>query len=228
MSADVGTLVPLSEFEAHQLTRRITDALAVAWDLVAEAYASRIWQPLGYPSWDAYCRAEFATARLRLPAEEREETVRSLRAAGLSVRAIASATGASKSQIGRDTAGVPNGTPAPGPVTGLDGRQYPSHTAPFADTPDGPAEPIDAEIVDEQHDASRATASVRRRRPLSDQAKDAGWDLRKAIERVERLTADDRYPRHADQMRTLLRGHLTYATETATRLLDQMNEGDPR
>jgi len=226
------SLVPLSEFEARRLARQITEALAVAWDLVARAYAGRVWEPLGYPSWDAYCRAEFAAARLRLPAEERQEVVGSLREAGMSARAIASATGASKSQISRDSAGVPNGTPGESrPVTGLDGKQYSPHSAPSITPTEAGDGPIDAEIVNDGHDGRASSGAVgasrpggRPRRALTEQAKDAGWDLRKAIERIERLTADDRYPRHADQMRTLLRGHVIYATDTGARLLAGMSE----
>jgi len=226
------SLVPLSEFEARRLTRRINEALSVAWELVAEAYARRVWEPLGYGSWDAYCRAEFAASRLRLPAEEREETVRSLRAAGLSTRAIASATGYDKRTVTRDLSGGAFAPPesALQPVTGLDGKHYAPHNA----SPVASGEPIDGELVDESLDrpGSADRVAPRRRRPLSEQAKDAGWELRKAIERIARLTTDDRYPRHAEQMALLLRGHLTYATETATRLLDQLpdttSEGDPR
>jgi len=238
-----GALVALSKFEARRLTQRITDALAIAWDLVAEAYARWVWEALGYPSWDAYCRAEFPTTRLRLPAEERQEVVGSLREAGMSTRAIASATGVHHSTVATDSRGVGNPTPVPtaGPITGLDGKQYPTRPAAPA-TPDGlDDEPIEAEIVDEIPEPrgrpatssarSAPAATGRPRRALTEQAKDAGWELRKAIERVQRLTTDDRYPRHADQMATLLRGHLSYATDLGARLLEQMSdripEGDP-
>jgi hypothetical protein len=224
-----GSLVALSEFEARWLTRKINEALAMAWDLVAEAYARRVWESLGYGSWDAYCRVEFPAARLRLPAEEREETVRSLRAAGLSTRAIASATGSSEPTVRRDlAAGASYDAPEPAPVTGLDGKHYRPRPAPPVTTADGSEQPIDAEIVDEPprpvtHPA-RATSGGKRRRALSEQAKDAGWDLRKAVERIQRLLADDPYPRHASQMRTLLRGHLMFANDTTAALLAQMSE----
>jgi hypothetical protein len=47
------------------------------------------------------------------PREDRAETVQSLRSAGLSVRAIASATGDSKSSIQRELSPVPDGTSEP-------------------------------------------------------------------------------------------------------------------
>jgi transposase-like protein len=59
----------------------------------------RSWSALGYESWDDYCTREFGTSRLRLPREERSEVVSSLRESGLSIRAIASATGSGTRQI---------------------------------------------------------------------------------------------------------------------------------
>jgi hypothetical protein len=58
------------------------------------------WRALGYASWDVYVAEEFGTNRLRLPREEREEVVCSLRASGLSLRAISDVTGDSPSTVG--------------------------------------------------------------------------------------------------------------------------------
>src|SRR3954469_2142497 len=99
---------PLSVREARELTREIAETLAVAWDKVVEAYQRRVWEPLGYGCWDSYCLAELGSTRLRLPSEEREEAVRSLRSAGLSTRAIAAATGPSKGTVHR-IVGAPTG-----------------------------------------------------------------------------------------------------------------------
>ena len=91
---------------------------------------------LGYESWDDYCTREFGNLRLRLPREELDVTVHSLRDAGLSVRAIAAATQQSKSQVQRELSGVPdpreNGTPDKPSVNsgngqlGIDGKVYPA------------------------------------------------------------------------------------------------------
>lgn len=98
--------------DARKITEEIKTALEMAWDLVVEACTRRAWAALGYPSWDAYCSREFHTERLRLPRSERAEVVAAFAAAGMSVREIAAATGASKSAVGRDLSGaVPNGTP---------------------------------------------------------------------------------------------------------------------
>src|SRR5690606_22189968 len=99
------------------------------WQLIQEAYLTRAWAALGYNSWDAYCAAEFGTSRIPLPREERREIVTSLREAGLSTRAIASATGVDHSTVSRDIAsGVAapqgNATPATRNVVGRDGKQY--------------------------------------------------------------------------------------------------------
>lgn len=106
------TLVEISSQDARDLTNRIKAALTFTWDLVKEAYETRAWAALGYDSWDHYTSAEFGASRLRLPAEERREVVASLREAGLSLRAIESATGLGIGTVHRSLhSGVPNGTP---------------------------------------------------------------------------------------------------------------------
>lgn len=94
MSADV----------ARSVTDRIKLALEATWQLVAEAYQGGAHLALGYGSWDEYVTREFGTSRLRLPREERQEVVASLRDAGMSIRAIAATTGASDQTVQRDLA----------------------------------------------------------------------------------------------------------------------------
>jgi hypothetical protein len=222
------SLRPLSESEARELTRQIAQTLAVAWDKIVEAYQRRVWEPLGYGSWDCYCRAELGATRLRLPSEEREEAVRSLRSAGLSTRAIASATGQSHTNVRRGLSGgtnVPpagaNPQPAPavtGPaVTGLDGKSYARAAAPEVD------EPIDAEIVDDE-EPPPAASSTAKRRPLAEAAKDAGWEIRRAAERVTRIVGDDRLPTNKQQVRSALRNHLLFVAQAVTAALGELSD----
>jgi hypothetical protein len=111
MTTDELTVATLDVDEARRLTDDIKGFVTFTWDLVQEAYAGRAWAVLGYSSWDDYCEEEFGASRLRLPREERSEVVASLHEAGLSVRAIAVATGSSKSTVARELSPVPNGTP---------------------------------------------------------------------------------------------------------------------
>jgi hypothetical protein len=95
--------------EARSVTTRIRQHLAVAWVEIVKAYDGRAWLVLGYASWDAYCAEEFAGQRIRLPREDRQEVVSSLRESGLSIRAIAAATGADTKTVQSDiAAGVGN------------------------------------------------------------------------------------------------------------------------
>jgi hypothetical protein len=111
---------PMGADEARMLTDEIKECLTVGAEKIARAYDERADVALGYASWDAYCIAEFSSLRLRVPREERPEMVASLRNAGLSIRAIASATGAGVGTIHREieagaaarALGVPIGTPA--------------------------------------------------------------------------------------------------------------------
>lgn len=118
----------LTETEARRITDQIMGLVGSAWDLIAVAYQRRAWAALGYSSWDDYCGNEFGTTRLRLPREERQEVVASLRDSGLSTRAIASATGQSKSQVANDLNALSrNGQrPQPERVQTTAGHSYPA------------------------------------------------------------------------------------------------------
>lgn len=92
-----------------------------------------------------------------------------------------------------------NSVSHPGPVTGPDGKTY-------------------------QHPEPREQKV--RRRPITDAAGDAGWNLRKAIERLERIAEDDRFSRNKEEVTAHLRGHLLYAVEVCQDLLDHhLQEG---
>ena len=62
-----------------------------------------------------------------------------------------------------------------------------------------------------------------RRRPITDQARDAGWDLRKSVERISKLATDDRFEPNKSKVAPHLRGHLTNAIEVCQELLDRID-----
>lgn len=114
----------LSAEYARELTRKIRVGLEGTYALIIDAFKGRAWSALGYSSWDAYCQGEFGSLALQPPREERHQVVMSMREAGMSTRAIASATSIPQRSVVRQlgTAGESNGSP--GTVTGLDGKTY--------------------------------------------------------------------------------------------------------
>jgi protein gp37 len=133
MSAEI---VQATAHEAKVRAERIRVTMEDVKELVVQAYQSRDWAALGYESWDSYCAGEFASSTMfQLPREERPQTVRSLRDSGLSLRAIASATNQSHTQIRRDLQGGTSGREnVPPPIQtanngngrqGIDGKVYP-------------------------------------------------------------------------------------------------------
>lgn len=58
-------IVPLDEHRARQLTDRIRQAADDLWALLLEAHEGRAWSALGYATWGAYVRTEFAMSRSR-------------------------------------------------------------------------------------------------------------------------------------------------------------------
>lgn len=92
--------------------------------------------------------------------------------------------------------GEPNEKPVVQPprITGTDGKSYPAPT--------------------EQKKPNR--------RPITDAARDAGWELRKTVEKLGRLLNDDRFNRNREEMAVQLRGHLTYAIDSCQGFLDRL------
>lgn len=66
-------------------------------------------------------------------------------------------------------------------------------------------------------------ASKSRRRPITDQARDAGLDIRKTTERIQRITNDDRYAPNKEQVTAHLRGHLMFAIDALQDVLDRLS-----
>lgn len=129
----------ITQQEARELTDRIRVVDSELWRMVAEAYTRGAHRALGYASWDAYCNAEFGSNRISIPREERAETVQSLRANGLSLRAIHSATGADVKTIRKDLAGSGVGISHTSTL-GQDGKTYtrPEPTVSERDWPEVP------------------------------------------------------------------------------------------
>lgn len=145
----------LSAGEAQRLTQGIKSAATVVRDglfrlrnLVDEAKSSNVWAVLGFASWTAYLADTLASEPMRLGREQRMELVEYLSGEGLSVPAIAIASGAAERTVQRDMRViereqvVTNVTPSPAPraVVGLDGKTYtaqpPQLTVPVAADPE--------------------------------------------------------------------------------------------
>lgn len=192
--AAASELSSFSPQEARALTDKIKVAVEGTWQLIEQAYTLRAWASLGYRSWDDYCQREFGTSRLRLPREERQEVVASLRESGLSIRAIASATGLSHMTVGRDLAGVTN-VPV---VTGSDGKSYSGSRS--SSTASGtPLSANDASGVDNDPDGEPVvmpeaiSQPKRKQRPLPAAFDESVRDMSQAAARLTRLQNDKRF-----------------------------------
>lgn len=210
--------------EARQRADRIKVGVEAVWHLVVEAYQRRDWAALGYASWDDYQTREFGTARLRLPREERQEVVSSLRDAGLSIRAIAAATGNSDQTVQRDLRQVKQITTPARDVTPNFKNSAPPRRA-SQDRPSRAAGGADstpaAKVTGTDGKTYKASVpSKPRRAPITDAARTAGWDLRKVAERLQRICDDDRFPANKEEVAALMRSHLSFTVEVCHDLLD--------
>lgn len=233
-------LAILSPSEAQRLTQRIKltasgvrDGLFKLRNLVDEAKSSNAWQVLGFASWTAYLADTLGSEPMRLDRSERQELVAYLSGEGMSTRAIAPIVGATKSQVARDIevsssghlAPVPFGTPEPEP------------------TPEPVADPVTGEVLDDEavvteHIVTEKTRTITgmdgksyktseskpNRPPLPKQFFNAVYDLGKAIERVQRLTEDDRFNTNKGQFRDMHAADLTRSANTLAGVLELLNK----
>lgn len=198
----------MSEQEAQKLTERIrltahnyTEARAKLQELVAEAKEGNAHLALGYASWTAYLSEVLGEEPMRLARSERQEMVQLLSSEGMSTRAIAPIVGADHVTVSRDLGRVANATPEPpAPVQGMDGKTY--------TRPEVHSEPV--------------AAAAPKRRPLTDQSSEAGWELAKTVEKVERIITDDRFPANRAQVTNHLKQHLINSIETLNTLLNAL------
>ncbi|MFE0101216.1 hypothetical protein [Streptomyces sp. NPDC059009] len=116
------------------MTEQIKTTLSVAHELIVTAWEGRAWEALDYASWDAYCAAEFAGARMvRLEREQRREIVADMKAARMSNTAIGTAIGVTECTVRNDLKALQQDRPTSksfevGPPTtlGLDGKERPA------------------------------------------------------------------------------------------------------
>ena len=239
------TEIAITASQARELTDRIKVGVEAIWELVKQAYQARAWVALGYDSWDDYCTREFGTSRIRLPREERQEVVASMREIGMSTRAIASATGDSPRTVRRaiDSGGA---FAPPAPVTGTDGKTYtprpqpqsepeelelPQATAlPQSDLDELNAEPPtwqpaghlrDTDLADlkkekTQHDQPRSEA-------ITNQFTSAISDLTRVANRFRRIADDKNFPRNKEKVAAMHRHDLNRLIGELQTIADEIN-----
>ncbi|OHD15023.1 MAG: hypothetical protein A2Y38_25755 [Spirochaetes bacterium GWB1_59_5] len=200
----------ISASDARRITDQIKAGVEAVWHLVEQAYTSRAWSALGYRSWDDYCTREFGTSRLRLPREERQEVVASLRESGLSTRAIASATGLARNTVAKELAQIE--PVADQEITGMNGKTYtpkPNISPNEHIAPGLTARQLEKIATQSQQPKSNThTLPMAKRPPLTGQARDIAHELRKLAERIDKLTSDDRLESNREQIRTFLQAAL--------------------
>jgi hypothetical protein len=198
------TIQTMSEHDATKLTEKIritahnyADARQKLQEYVTEAKAGNAHLALGYASWTAYLAEVLGEEPMRLARGERQEMVQMLSAEGMSTRAIAPIIGATEGTVRNDLrAGAKNYAPE---IEGMDGKTYAR--------PELSPEPA---------------APAPKRRPLTDQSSEAGWDLAKSVEKIERIITDDRFPANREQVTNHLKQHLINSIQSLETLLNTL------
>jgi len=187
---------------------------------------------LGYASWTAYMADVFGDAPLRLERDARQELVAELSAAGMSTRAIAPIVGVHHDTVATDIkAGVGYPTPVVVRVADrelVDIQTEPPQTMMRANPDTGEIEDVPARHITGIDGKQYAVPATKKpnRRALTEVARDTGWDIRRATEKLERIREDDRYSRNKNEVAELIRGHLIFVIETCQGFLDDINQNE--
>ena len=230
--------VAISPAQARELTDRIKVGVEAVWQLVKDAYVSRAWEALGYDSWDDYCTREFGSSRIRLPREERQEVVSSMREIGMSTRAIAAATGTSRQTVSNSlNAGVKNLTPAP--ITGTDGKTYPASQPRREPVEPEPVVPEQTKSVDEpigdiitSDDLAELNQPIEKPEPhktepraeaITSQFTSAIADLNRVLNKFNRITHDKNFPRNKEKVAAMHRSDLIRAIDELQSIVENTN-----
>jgi hypothetical protein len=231
----------------------IADNYTAVMPLIREALNRNAYAVLGYNSPGAYVKDRFGDALSKLAPDVRREVVKELSSAGMSTRAIAPVLRVDNKTVHNDlkrtSAGVEFSTPAPigtedpAVVEALDAIDQDvadalDNDAPSPDWPEDVnlttgevAEPVAPVYVAPKvitgldgKSYTQPTNTAPRRKALTDSAKDIGWELRKASEKLQRMTEDDRFSRNKNEVAAHIRGHLMFTVEVCQDLLDMLNQ----
>ena len=225
---------------AERRAERIRDRLDLIADnytsvlpLIREAIEKRDDIALGYRSVGEYVSDRFGGALTRLGIEVRREVVRELTDAGLSTRAIAPIVGVHRDTVAEDIRGGGNPPPADPEPSGAVAPGEPIPTTSTLGTVDlDTGEVLDQPVTTETTETfkkkitvgidgkayPKAEPKADRRRSLVEDARNAGWQLRKAVERLERIHQDDRFAKNKVEILAALQPHLDFAHEVISDL----------
>lgn len=199
----------------------IADNITTVLPMIREAIEKNDHAALGYRSVGEYVADRFGSALSRLPVDLRRPVHNELHAAGMSTRAIASVTGASKNTVTGDLRHVSQiGTRAVDRETGeiLDDPTPATVVPKVVDTPATATTGIDGKTYTRKSSAPKTPP----RRAITDQFFDAAYDMGKAVEKVARLTEDDRFPQNAEKVAAKHRNDLLRSRDLLQQVIDRL------
>ena len=209
----------------------MADSWAGALPLIRETIEREVYKALGYASHGAFISERFGDSLSKLGVEMRREVVKELTDAGLSTRSLAPVFGVSQKTIVKDRQAV-EVIPEVSPDQPFD----PTPTLPPREddwTPGEDVNVVTGELIGSDDDLQteprttgldgksypQKSPARERRSALIDDARAAGWQVRKAIERLQRIQQDDRFSKNKVEILTALQPHLDFASEVISDLI---------
>lgn len=216
VNRETGELIEVTVAEVwHSIEVTITHLEQAAEQIVWQVQ-HKVWLVLGHESWDELRRVVYKGAAIMVPRADRPELVARLDAEGLSTQVIGDTLGVTARTVRKDV-GKSSHVAVPATRTDSLGRKQPTTRRKRTPEP----EPVDLAPVEKP---APKPARQQHRRKLHEGARTAGWELHKAVERIEKIAADDRFDHNKDVMASLLRSHLQNAVTVCQDLLDRIDQ----
>lgn len=243
----------MTEVQQHTMTResaeRLTERIRMVATtfmetrdklslLIRQAQEGQAHLALGYRSWTEYVAAVCSdTPLMRLSRDERRVIVSDLAEQGMSTRAIAPVVGATHTTVQADIRGGRNLPPA-SPATPAEPTfdETPAWDPVGVNTETGEVLPGSGENSPHPRSITGMDGKTYTRpepkeepykpprRPLTDQFRDATVDLRKITDRLEKLVADDRFPRNREQVALIHQSDLSRASNALAKVIDALSD----
>lgn len=213
--------------------------------LIEQAWDSNIHEVLGYSSWTAHVSEELGDQLAHLTMADRRSVVELLAGTGMSTRAIGPVVGVSHVTVARDLGARSEVLHGETPDPRIFLSDEADEIMAMADHTEGEFENAlaagraDGDLSREnvvKHLAERKVTGTdgktykvatpaspkRRRRPLPDAYFDAVYDLEKAVNRVVRLHADDRFVVLQEQLHQRHQGTVERLAEALLKVEDEL------
>ncbi|MCF6386527.1 sporulation transcriptional regulator SpoIIID [Mycobacterium sp. MBM] len=218
-------VVPLDKSSAERLDKRVRLMAGAARDsfeklgrLLDEAKSGQVHEALGFKSWPAYV-ADAIGGQLQLSPDARRSMVALMSGEGMSERAIAEATGASKSTVHRDLVEVVQNRPPALALAGDAGDSSSPQPATTAVSENrSPITTLDGKTFSRPKPKPTPPEGKSSTPPITKRYKTLSGDMRRMADRISKLLEEERFEANREALARDLQPYGRFLADASTRL----------